>query len=34
MQIMREIEMIENPRQDIYSLLQEELFHGEARNKN
>jgi hypothetical protein len=31
---MREIEMIENPCQDIYSLSQEELFRGEAQNKN
>jgi hypothetical protein len=34
MLIMREIEMIENPRRDIYSLSQEELFRGEAQNKN
>jgi hypothetical protein len=34
MLIMREIEMIENPRQDKYSLSLEELFSGEAQNKN
>jgi hypothetical protein len=28
------IEMIENRRQDIFSLSQEELFRGEAQNKN